>query len=1020
MATTLHLLGRPHAGRDGAPVDLPAKAAAVLGYLALGAGPQPRERILGLLWGESAEDAARKNLRNTLWAIRRELGSEAVVAAGDRLALDSDLQVDARMLLSASTADPRTLVDLYRGPFLDGVTIPDAPDFELWLIAARERLSEAFFSQMTAALARLGGEGVWREVVELARAALVHDPLHEGLNRSLMAALMNVGERSEALRQYETLRLSLERELGVEPSPETRALRDAIAAPQRAGPSAVAPPPAAPRPRRAPSATPPREPETPFVGRAAQRAALDEELALASEGRTRVALVTGELGIGKSRLCREWLAKIRIECGVPGARPLETRCVEAASALPFTPLVDLFSGHPCTQALFSPPSALPAAWLAEVSRLLPDVRAEWPELPTPAALPPEEERRRVFEAFVQLLLALDAHPLVIFVDDLHWADRATLDWLPYLVHRMRGQPLLLVLAYRPEEAPAALVHQVAAWGREGVARKIPLARLDPQETASLIALLNVDAARTHRLQAQSAGNPYFLLELSRSLDSDADGRVPPALADLVAARIARLSEDSRGVLQAAGVLEPEFDLPLLVQTTGLDEDAVLDALDELLGARLLAERGGRFAFNHPLLSTVVRQGLSTARRRVLHRRAAQALEASHEKALAPFAGLISGHYAEAGEPAPAARYADLAAEHAASLAAPAETVAFRRRAWQLEPTPQRQLALADALYRSGALAEARDAYGEALAAAEAAGDAHTATWACLGMAYTYLPPGWPDEVKRWAECSLDHLDADADPAAHANAHFLLGAGGLSAGGSALEKAEAELAEAVRLAEEHDVRDVAMVARFELGNARAERGDLPGAIEMYLQSAALARREREPNQQMLALNNLAYHTMLLGEIEQARRYIEEATALAEQYGLGLSREYLLSTRGEIELAAGNWAEAEECIAASFVEARSHNNVAHMAKCKANLAHAARGRGDLDAALILLEEAAELAAPLPARYLKVQLDLWLAEVHLARGEKTAASEALAQGEARLAGSHYRRLIARSHELREDLGV
>ncbi len=194
------------------------------------------------------------------------------------------------------------------------------------------------------------------------------------------------------------------------------------------------------------------------------------------------------MGIGKSRLWREWLAGVTLECTA-----LEARCVEAASSLPFAPLVELFGSHPCIQDLFHPPSAaeaspvLPLAWLAEVSRLLPELRAQLPELPAPAVLPPEEERRRVFEAFVQALLALDAHPLLIFVDDVHWADHATLDWLPYLVHRMRGRPLLLVLAYRPEEAPAGLVQQVAAWGREGVLRRIPLARLAPEETAALIA-----------------------------------------------------------------------------------------------------------------------------------------------------------------------------------------------------------------------------------------------------------------------------------------------------------------------------------------------------------------------------------------------------------------------------------------------------------------------------------------------------------------------------------------------------
>ncbi|MGE5601985.1 MAG: ATP-binding protein [Nitrososphaerales archaeon] len=1010
MATKLYLLGRPRAERDGLAVGLSAKAAALLGYLALNDDPQPRERVLGLLWGESSEEAARKNLRNTLWTIRKDLGGDVIVTAGDSLALDDRLEVDARSLLAATpSTDPAALLDLYAGPFLDGVAVPDAPDFELWLVTARERLAETFLSCMTDALAQLGRAGSWREVADLARRGLAHDPLHEGLYRGLMEALARLGERAEALRQYEALRAGLERELGVEPSPETRALRDVLATLELAAQPTSRPPAEASRPRRQAPRAAPVQPEPPFVGRERERAALDEELLLASQGRVRVAVLLGELGIGKSRLWREWLAGLRIECTA-----LQARCVEATSSLPFTPLVELFGSHPCIQELLHPPSALAPAWLAEVSRLLPEVRAEAPELPPPAALPPEEERRRVFEAFVRVLLALDAHPLLIFVDDVHWADRATLDWLPYLVHRMVGQPLLLVLALRPEEAPPALVHQLATWGREGVLRRILLPRLDPQETAALIARLQVDSAAAHQLQAQSAGNPYFLLELSRHLDTGAGGTVPPALAGLVAVRVDRLGNDSRSVLQAAAVLEPEFDLPLLVQTTGLDEDAVLDALDELLGARLLTERGGRFAFNHPFLSQVVRQGLNLARRKVIHRRAAQALETSHGAALAPFAGLIADHYAEAGDLPRAAHYLDLAAERATSLAAAADAAAFRRRAWEIESTSPRALALADALYRAGEAAASRDAYARALAAAEVAADRSTATRACLGMGYTYLSTGWADEVKHWAEQSLRYLDADRDPAAHASAHFLLGVGRLRAGGSALEEAEAELAEAARLAELHDLRDVAVVARFELGNARAEQGDLPGAIQLYRRAADLASAFGEPDQQVLALNNLAYHTMLLGDTAAAREYIGEALGLADQYGLRLSHEYLLSTRGEIELADGHWAEAEEWVNASLAEAHAHNNAAHVAKCKANLALAAAGRGDLDTALILLEEAADLAAPLTARYLQAQIDLWLTEVYLARGERAAAGHALARGEAHLADSRYAGLIARSREL------
>ena len=225
-------------------------------------------------------------------------------------------------------------------------------------------------------------------------------------------------------------------------------------------------------------------------------------------------------------------------------------------------------------------------------------------------------------------------------------------------------------------------------------------------------------------------------------------------------------------------------------------------------------------------------------------------------------------------------------------------------------------------------------------------------------------------------------------------------------------------ESVRIAQQHSVAELEM-AQFELANARAERGDLPGAIALYAQTAELAQQAGDPNRRALALNNLAYHQMLLGQTAEAGAAIDEALQLAETYGLTLAREYLYSTRGEVYLAEGRWDEAERWINLSQAAAREHNNVAHEAKCRANLGRVAQGRGDLDTALILLEEAAEMAAPLIARFMQAQIDLWLVEVYRARGERNAAAAALIRAEARLAGSHYQGLQDAAARLRAALG-
>jgi tetratricopeptide (TPR) repeat protein len=417
-----------------------------------------------------------------------------------------------------------------------------------------------------------------------------------------------------------------------------------------------------------------------------------------------------------------------------------------------------------------------------------------------------------------------------------------------------------------------------------------------------------------------------------------------------------------------------------------------------------------------LVAAVVLDGLSGPRRAFLHRRAAAALDAAHSSNLGPVAARLAAHYLAAGEEDQAAAHFELAARHALSLAAPAEAVALYRQALNLAPTPARYLGLGEAQYWLGDPTAARAAYEQALALAEAQGERRAAARACLGLAETFLPVGRPDDVVRWAERSIDYLDVDADPTAHARAHFLFGAGRLRAGGPALAEAERHLAEAARLAEENHLAAIASISRFELGNLRAERGDLAAAIAAYEESVMLAEAAGEPNQQVLSHNNAAFHAMLAGDLPAAHRHIAMALDLADRLDLRLARQYLYSTRGEIALAEGQWDVAEEWFERSQAEAEAHGNVEQLAKARANLGLAAVGRGDLDSALILLEEAAALAAPLTARYMHAQIDLWLAETYLTRGERVAAQDILSRAEGRLAGGYYARLSAQAAQLRD----
>ncbi len=985
----------------------------LLAYLAVRRAPQTRDHLLGLLWPESAPDAARKNLRNTLWALRRQLGEDAIDTAGDRVAVASPVWVDVVEFERAAGSPSPAALDLYRGPFLDGVHVADAPDFEMWLTAERNRLLQLYLRTIALHIHAQRAAGNWQGVIDLAHRALAQDNLQEIMHRALMEAYARLGQRPQALRQFDVLSETLARELGVEPLPETESLRLAIhngqIAPATLSPL-VAPLQAG---QQAGAGEPVRARTAPFVGRQAEIAALHDALRTAQEGRARVAILTGEMGIGKTRLWREWAGTLD---GV--ALALATRCIDANQTLPFQPLTDLLRQRTCFQRLFTPDSPVSPVWLAEIARLLPEIRASLPDLPPPSNLPPDEERRHLFEALAQCLLSVSSASLVLIIDDAHWADHTTLDWLSYLLNRAHNHPVLIVLAYRPEDAGADLARLVAEWGRQGIVDKIAVSRLNDSEAGQLVAALIADARLRdilgQRVHTQSGGNPYFLIELCQAAPEE----TPPELGDLIRARLNRLPGPAQQVLQSAAVLEPDFDFAALRRASGRAEQETLDALDKLLDASILIERAGaRYTFTHPLVAAVVRQGLSGARRIFLHRRAAEAILAANLKQPAPVAGRIAHHYAEAGDARKAAEYFDQAAVHALSLAAATEAISFARRALALEPDARRFMTLGEALAWQGALEEARDAFQSALTYYQTARNWQGVARACLGLAASYLPAGQGRGITHWVKTGLGYLDVTRDPSTYAEAQFLLGAAELLVGRD-LKAAEKCLSESIRVALQNNLSWNAARSTFEMGNLRLQRGDFDGAVQHFEETIRLAREARNPFQELIGRNNAAYALILAGQLDEAREHLDAGFQLADTFALDSPRQWLYSTRGELALAEKQWDEAETWFRRGMAEAEQRGNARQVATYQANLGLAARGKGDPDTALALLSAADDAAIRLDAMPLQIQTALWLAELHLQRGERSAAQTALTRAVSLLKDSDRMALLAWADRLRDML--
>ncbi|MFN8418556.1 MAG: AAA family ATPase [Anaerolineae bacterium] len=1009
----LYLLGFPRLERENEALPaLPAKATALLAYLALTRTPQARDRLLALLWAESAEEAARKNLRNTLWTLRKTVGEDVIGADNNRLLLRDDVWVDVtafeQMVMQPILPAVNPNLELYGGPFLDGLALTEAPEFELWAVTQRERLKGLYVDLLNRLVEFRRMEQNWSAVIALAQQALLQDPLQETMYSALMDAYTRSGDRAEALRQYDLLKATLNSELGVEPLPETENLRQSILSGELRA-STTMPAVVIPREERhAATTTADGAKQAPFIGRTQQLAALTAELDSARRGTARIVLLVGEMGIGKTRLWREWTA------GLPDDYlALEARFLESTQALPFAPLRDLFSSRVCAQRLFSAQTPLSSVWLSEIARLFPELRVTFPNLPTPVALPADEERRRLLEAFTQGLLGLEAKPLILFFDDMQWADRATLDWFDYLIHRLRDQPLLLAGAYRPNEATQPLSNLLSSWLREGIAQRLALEPLSEAESWTLAQSISDDRARQERAVTLSAGNPHFLIALSHAETAN----VPPTLVELTSAHLNRLPEMARQVLQAAAVLEPDFKFPILVRVSGRSEDETLDALDSLLSADILTEREDNYSFNHPLIPTVVRNTMSAARSAVLHRRAAQALESEYADRLPQIAARLADYYERAGNPIQAASYADMAADHARSLIALPEAESFFRLALQLEPTPLRHIKLGNVLFMQNNLSGARAEFTSALVMAEQQSDMRVTLDAMLSMADTYVPTGQADEIDRWLVRAANLLEAESDPQLQARAHFLAGVSAI-AHQRPLREAELHLAEVNRLTRENNLKQMAGRAMFEVGNLMAERGDLKQAVAAYREAVAWAQAVGDSFQEALGYNNAAYHTLLLGDLEQAKQDVTAGLDLAQAAGLRVPLQYLYSTRGEIALAETQPDDAEKWFRQGLEEAEHGGNLRQLANYQANLALAARQRGDLDAALTRLLSARDQVASVAAPHLQTQINLWLTELYMQRGEMAHAREALAAADSTLAESDRQRLKVWADRLRHKL--
>jgi DNA-binding SARP family transcriptional activator len=1034
------LLGPPRLLLDGEPVRVTRrKSRALVYFLAANQQPVAREKLLALFWPDRERPAAQQTLRTTLHGLRKALGS-ALVSDDERVGLAPDAEVDARQFaaaLSPALAGPEALegtLALYRGEFLEGFSLPDAPGFDDWAAIERERFRRLAVRGLAALAAHHEARHAYGPALEALDRALAYDPLQEDLQRAALRLHYLAGDRPGAVRRYAHLRQLLDEELGVLPMAETRALYDAIVsdAPPADGGQAlglrpgVALLPARPTHEAQPPEAPAPPDVLPFADREAELRALRGLLA-APPARNKLALLEGEPGIGKTRLAEAFVQQA-------GVLPLRGAAREQEQALPYQPVIEALRGllaHPAWSGLRAGvQSGLPALWRAEAARLLPELA---PDTPSSAAAPDES---RLWEGTHQFLLALARqHPLALFIDDLQWADASTLALLSYLVRRARqdGAPVLFLGAARPAAGASPLTQFLQGLTREDSLLRLPLARLEAGDIRALAAgWLDGEAPEPPEtlvawLARASEGNPYVLAELLRyvrehglaqpggALDSgvltDAPV-VPHTLYALIQARLASLSEPARRVLDAAVAAGREFDFDVVYRAAGLSESAALDALDELRAAGLFLPLppapgaaqtpSARYAFDHNLTMEVAYREVGEPRHRLMHRRLAEALEQMYgRQRLDSIAGLIAYNFAEGNAPERAAPYAFRAGQLAAGLAAWSEAIAFYELALPGEERPAQRIRLYLALgyghYRAGQMAASSEALRLALSLATQAEDVDAVETAQLALARAHLGQARFAEASRLARDLSAHTD---DPRVAAAAEFtwatVLSVEGADLPGALehLARVEDLLARAEAQGAPRRERPLDAVyplievglsqVKFEAGSIAAQQGDLARAVALYRESLALAEKSDDAEQEgfrVLGHNNLAYHLHLLAPDDpaaqaEAQAHAEAGLRLAREAGVLAFQPYLYSTLGELALARGDLEAAEAQFAEGLALAERFPVPERVAGLNANLGLVALRRGETALAIHRLSTALAQADALGTRHLAAQTRLWLA--------------------------------------------
>ncbi len=647
----MRLLGNVAAERDGEQLSLPPSAIRLLAFLALRPGPREREAIAAQLWPGSAGPAARASLRTAVWALRKAAGDDALVASRTAVGLRPEaVMVDlADNRRRAATGDALAAARLCRSELLSGYA-------EDWAETARRQLRAELAEALAGRSAAAERDGDAARAVRWSRLRCELDPLDEAAHADLVRQLSAVGDRAGAMITAREMAGRLRAELGVPPGP---LLRAAIAEARGPGEAAL---PASPARAR------------PMFGRSAELHTLTDAWTAARAGHGRVVLITGEAGIGKTRL----VAELARRADNAGAWTAVGAGVDVGGEAPLAIWQELVPQ--LARTVPAPPGQ--ADWPAELGRLAPDLAARLgQDAPPPAVASPELERLRLFDAVLRLVeWAASGRPVLLVAEDVHRADPASMQLCAHIGRRLANRPVLLVLTRRdrPDRPVAdALLADLAGRGVEVAELELgPLTAVEVAAIARSVAELTDDAVE--QVVRLADGNPLLATESARALSA---GRSAPPhnLRAAVRAVTGTLPRPARDLIEALAAAGRELSAAELAALPLADRDAAEEAV---LETGLVSRNRTGLRFRHALLAEAVRAGLGEEGRR--YEQLALAIEAA-ARSSDQVAAEVAGHLHRGGRDDLAGPRWQRAARRARSLGAMPEAARFWAEAVRCDP-----------------------------------------------------------------------------------------------------------------------------------------------------------------------------------------------------------------------------------------------------------------------------------------------------------------------------------------------